>query len=220
MNLPDCMLDLETLGTGRDAAIISLGALRFNREANDLAGARPFYLVTKMSGDIGTIDPATVLWWMQQEQAARDAIFATDAQNAAIPLKDLISHFSRWLDLNDDTVGGKLFTLWSNGPTFDEMIIRDAADRKGSRLPVSYRSSRCCRTYYDLAERLWGAEGARQRLKDAVLRRLPSNQLAEVKLHALHDCYLQAAHMQEIYQEVLALSRPSTVSQEAKEAKP
>jgi exodeoxyribonuclease VIII len=192
--MKDLMLDLETLGTGRDAAIIAIGALRFERSAPSLDG-ESFYRVIKLSGDIGAIDPATVLWWMQQSQEARDAIFSEAAQATAIPLTDALSEFSKW-------VGPKVERLWTNGPMFDERLIREANARKGSRFPIGFRESRCCRTYYDLAREMMGNEGAKRVLDEGEDRRIPVG-VNKTKHNALGDCYRQAAHIQVIYSLVM-----------------
>src|SRR3990167_6025990 len=70
------MIDLETLSSRPDAAIIAIGAYAFNEEAAPeatLDPARAFYC-TVTPDPRAHIDPDTILWWMQQSQTARDSV--------------------------------------------------------------------------------------------------------------------------------------------------
>jgi len=63
------MLDLETMGNGNNAAIIAIGAVKFDQDITDR-----FYKTIDLdsSVDVGLeIDPSTVLWWMKQGDDAR-----------------------------------------------------------------------------------------------------------------------------------------------------
>ena len=61
------MLDLETLSTRNDAAIISIGLVKFDQNGviDSQGWALDFSKVT------GHIDPGTVKWWMEQSDMAR-----------------------------------------------------------------------------------------------------------------------------------------------------
>ena len=66
------MLDLETMGNGNRAAIIAIGAVAFNSSGVN----QRFYQQVRldMSIDCGLeMDASTVLWWLQQSDAARSA---------------------------------------------------------------------------------------------------------------------------------------------------
>jgi hypothetical protein len=187
----DLMVDIETLGTGRDAAIISIGAVRFDREAKDLSNRLTFYETIKFQNGIGTIEPGTVLWWMQQGREAREAIFSLGAQDDALPLNEALTKFAKFAEGVD--------RLWSNGPMFDERLLREAAERKGSRLSVGYRESRCCRTYFDLARTLWPKmPSSLERIPEGRLR-----ELAQLSHHALGDALKQAADIQAIHNRLM-----------------
>ena len=65
----DIMLDLETMGTGTQAAIVAIGAVEFDLEKGILG--EEFYRTVDLSSSIscgGIIDADTVLWWMQQSE--------------------------------------------------------------------------------------------------------------------------------------------------------
>src|ERR1039458_2426242 len=82
--MKNVMLDLETLGTGNDAAIISIGACLFDPRGDGvLIGVdHRFYARVNpaSSVEIGMkIDVSTILWWMQQSDAARKSTFEGDS---------------------------------------------------------------------------------------------------------------------------------------------
>ena len=61
------MFDLETMGSGPDAAIVAIGAVEFDT-VTALLGRR-FYRVVNLASAVaagGVIAPSTVLWWMRQ----------------------------------------------------------------------------------------------------------------------------------------------------------
>ncbi len=72
--MQNVMIDLETLGTRPGSVILSIGAVEFDR---DLGLGREFYVELNQASSITaglTTDDATVDWWLDQEDAARDLI--------------------------------------------------------------------------------------------------------------------------------------------------
>jgi hypothetical protein len=68
----DLMLDLETMGTSPNAAIVAIGAVKFDPGTGELGGR--FYQVVDLASSVAAgcvIDPDTVLWWMRQSPEAR-----------------------------------------------------------------------------------------------------------------------------------------------------
>lgn len=166
------MLDLETLGTGPTAAIVSVGACAFDLETGVIS-PDTFHQKVEFTPTMGTIDPSTVLWWFEQSQEARDALL----EGERLPLVDVLRNFRAWAQ--KDKVDG----LWSNGPTFDEVIIRNACERMGVYLGISFRQSRCCRTFFMLARDY----------------KMPRSAFDGVKHNALDDAINQARAMCEVY---------------------
>ncbi len=134
----DVMLDLETMGTQPDAAIVAIGAVEFDLEANQL-GRRFYQPVTLDSASElgGTIEPATVIWWMQKSEAARAELWRPDAAHIAQALRD----FRLWLGECDSSV-----RVWGNGAAFDNVVLRSAYQRTGLDAPWQFRNDRCYRT--------------------------------------------------------------------------
>lgn len=145
------MLDLETYGTGRDAAIKAIGLVRFDPVAGkvaqlgDISGVLYQRINLAQSPQAGVIDASTVEWWLTQSDAAREELL----KEPNLPLHTALVQIVRWLELPEY---GKVEKLWSNGPTFDEIILRDAYIRHDIKWPFHYRASRCCRTIFDMAK--------------------------------------------------------------------
>ncbi len=187
-----CMLDIETLATGRDAAIKSIGALLFDPKAGkvmDPRDTRAFYRVISLekSRSPGVIDPATVSWWMGQSQEARDSLFGPEATAQAIELEQALAHFALWVE----TFGVE--KVWSNGPLFDERLMREAAERNGLPHPFHYRASRCFRTAGEFAEA--GGVDLKKLHKELKAKR-PAGHVAH---KAIDDCWSQAIAVCEFY---------------------
>lgn len=137
----DLMIDLESLGVGRDAVIVSMAAVAFDLKTGEISDT--FTMIVDLDQDGGVISPSTVQWWMTQPEEVRRQV--TDDERA--PLSSALQmFFSFYRD-------GGFKNMWSNGPTFDEMILRDAYARLGLRPPFHWRHSRCCRTIRELAKR-------------------------------------------------------------------
>lgn len=187
-----CMLDIETLATGRDASIKSIGALLFDPKTGevmepDSPGA--FYRVISLekSRSPGVIDPATVSWWMNQSQPARDSLFGPVATAQAIELEQALAHFALWAHTNG------IEKVWSNGPLFDERIMREACERNAMPYPFHYRGSRCFRTVAELVE----AKGIDLKsLHKELKTKRPTGFVAH---KAIDDCWAQAVAVCEFY---------------------
>lgn len=134
----DVMLDIETLGQGSFAAIISIGAVRFD-VANGAIGDKFYSRVCPQSSvDAGMhIDTSTVLWWFKQGDAARAEFNVPNPPK----LKDVLLAFTGWMNR---TPGEK--RVWGNGATFDNVIVTNAYKLLGLERPWSYKGDRCYRT--------------------------------------------------------------------------
>lgn len=161
MKYTDIMLDLETFGTSNNAAIVSIGAVGFFADGDNgslftnspdalVQGGQGFRANVNL-GDSdpvqrGVMDPGAVEFWLKQSDEARQMLVAGPRVCLGVALAD----FAAWVA--ETGVGRHDVRLWSNGPTFDEVIIRSAFTRYGMDLPISFRGSRCCRTMLESAE--------------------------------------------------------------------
>jgi len=187
----DIMVDIETFATGNNAAIVSIGAVAFNADGDNgplytnspgaLADLGQGFRVNVDLGQSdpakrGDIDPATVEWWLAQSPEARAML----VDGVRLPLGEALEQLTGWIK----EIAGRprALRLWSNGPTFDETIIRAAYGRYGLVLPLSFRGSRCCRTMIELAETFgWDRKVAAADAPDDI-----------VKHDALSDAVFQA----------------------------
>lgn len=132
------MLDLETLGNGSNAVIISIGAVRFDVKQKTIINKFYARICPKSCTDAGlVIDAETVLWWMKQSDAARG-----EFANANLPkLPEVLASFSHWVK----AMPGEP-RIWGNGATFDNVILSNAYKAIKMDRPWSHRSDRCYRT--------------------------------------------------------------------------
>ena len=130
------MLDLETMGTGVNAAIIAIGAVRFG--AGEITDE--FYAVVDLASAVDAgleIDAATVLWWMKQSDAARQQF-----ERAGVPLRVALEQFAEWIGENAE--------VWGNGASFDNAILSNAYRKCGAEQPWKFWNDRCYRTIKSL----------------------------------------------------------------------
>lgn len=178
------MIDLETLGTAVDSAIVSIGAVCFELETGNLGDT--FYQVldlesNRLAGRV--IYPTTVQWWMLQSEEARAVFNAKWISN----LKDSLKEFTSWYE-----VWAQGATVWANGPSFDIAILEHAYAAAGLQVPWKFYNTRCVRTYRDLP-------GA------ALVDRPPFKGAAH---NALADAVNQAEHVSAIHKALFC--KPST----------
>lgn len=181
--MPHVMLDLEALGAGNNAAIVAIGACRF--DPYDQGGLiDKFYFTVDVEDAMkhGVAMGSTIKWWLKQSDAARRSTFPDSGTRS---LFDALELFSDWIKQFGTSV-----QVWGNGATFDNVVIRSAYAAVKLPVPWSFRNDRCYRT----------------------LKELPGAAAAEFvrsgEAHnALDDAITQAIHMQKIYK-VLGFPAP------------
>jgi len=146
----DVMIDLETLSTRNDAAILSIGACLFDIETGEIGPTFHRHIEMDDSPLRGHISADTVKWWLKQNDAARQAI-TKKGMRLSSALADLFNFCPR----------AKSTKLWSNGATFDLVIIRNALDRYDYTVPWQYWQERDTRTLVDIAERITGINASK-----------------------------------------------------------
>lgn len=137
----DVMIDLETMGTNTCAPIVSIGAVFFSPESEELGPT--FYVPVNLRSSMlngGIADGDTILWWLKQSKEARAAICTNDA----LDIKDALFELSHFITCHACNL--KKLKVWGNGATFDNVILRGAYERVGLACPWEYFNDQDVRT--------------------------------------------------------------------------
>ncbi len=127
------MIDLETLGHRPGAALIALGAVKF--DGTEITGEFYRRIDAESCVQAGlAVDVSTVLWWFKQDDDAR-----LEVAKAGDALPDVLLAFSQWL-------GGPDARVWGNGAAFDNALLAAAYAACRLPLPWKFRNDRCYRT--------------------------------------------------------------------------
>lgn len=132
------MIDLETMGTRPGAPIVSIGAVRFDQ--NQIWDE--YYVTVDLDSAVeggGVMDAHTVLWWMNQSEAAR-AELTGEGQEIEPTLND----FRGWVDATCHIYDFK--GMWGNGANFDNVILAETYRRAGMAVPWPFWMDKCYRT--------------------------------------------------------------------------
>lgn len=133
----DVMIDIETLGRVAGCAVLSIGAVTFNRMTGEIGDIFYVCMGAENARKYGEVDPDTLDWWMKQsEQAKKDAFNGT-----ADPVEAAKS-FASWLSVND--------LPWGNGSVFDITILEAWFKATGVAVPWKFWNIRDVRTAVDL----------------------------------------------------------------------
>lgn len=175
----DVMLDLETMGQGPEAAIVSIGAVEFDRERREVGDG--VHILVDLRSSVqsgGVMDPDTVLWWLKQSDQARTHLNSGHPLHVAVALQQLTIFLKSCCELRD-------VRIWGNGSDFDNVILASAYRRLQLEVPWKFWNNRCYRT--------WKNEHP-----DARLERVGTHH------NALDDAVSQARHMLSVPFEVAA----------------
>lgn len=179
----DVMIDLETLATSTDAAILTIGAVKFDPYGKDVEepAMDSFYVKVDLDScdELGlAVNDDTIAWWSQQSKEAQaEAFEGTDR----IHIRDAFDQLYKFC------WGAK--RVWSNGAAFDVPICETVYKRLNKAVPWSFWQVRDVRTAFDL-----GIDPKRPPV------------LAH---HALQDAWNQAVGIQNVY----TILRSSTTSE-------
>jgi 3' exoribonuclease, RNase T-like len=169
--MADIMLDLESLGTRPDCAILTLGAVKFNPYVVDSFGDS-LYLRIDVDEQLAMgreVQEDTLTWWSKQ---------AEDVREEALGEGGRVSLSEMYRQLNRFCVG--VTNIWCQGPAFDIVILENIYRQQGWPTPWQFWQIRDSRT-------LFGVHGDPRERNKAGLH------------NALEDCVSQAQGVQQIY---------------------
>lgn len=176
------MIDLETMGTKVGSAVTCIGAVAFDEATGEELEFFHERISLESAVRTGlTMDPSTVVWWMQQCDAARvECIAPDDAPHALVDtleaFRTFLSHFSA-------------YKVWGNSAAFDLGLLGAAYRAAETFQPWSYRAEMCYRTLKNLRP-------------DVVAPAFEGTQH-----NALHDARHQAKHLVQLLK---ATAKPLT----------
>lgn len=142
------MVDLETMGSGPDAPIVSIGAVYFDPSTGN-TGAE-FYQVVSLESSMSfgmKPDASTIQWWLKQSSEARSAILVDEAMGLRETL-ELLADFVAKNSAN----GSHTVQLWGNGCSFDNVILRRAYALTETPFAVPFWNDRDVRTMVELGK--------------------------------------------------------------------
>lgn len=132
------MLDLETLDTSPGAAVLSLGAVAFDKEGIKDKTLWVFNLEENISKR--RVNADTLLWWLSQGDSAK-AVFEKAKFGSLI--KPTLDSFLTFYKKNNVQQGT---CVWSNGAGFDVPILENLLLGNGYTIPWKFWDIRCYRT--------------------------------------------------------------------------
>ena len=196
--ITDVSFDLETLGSGFDGAIISLGAVAFNRLTGTI-DPRYYYSEIHLSDAMryGRVDADTLDWWMKQSEQARK-VFADNKDKSTIAATfEALIHWMQSLGQFGQVC------VWGNGSSFDITIIERhytmlaRMDGWTRKQPWPFWSVRDMRTIVDVAN-------------------LDTRKLQRIGTHhnALNDAEFQAKAISLCFQKLAGKATPVAAEEE------
>jgi exodeoxyribonuclease VIII len=169
----DIMIDLETLATTPDAAILTIGAVKFDPFGDDVNDPKCTKFYTRVDLDscdkIGLVtNDDTIAWWANQSKEAQDEAFG---ENDRVDIVDAMTQLYKFC------WGAK--RVWSHGAGFDVIICEHIFRKIGKAIPWSFWEVRDTRTLFDIG--------------------INPNRPPVLKHHALEDAWNQAVGVQNVF---------------------
>lgn len=174
----ETMIDIETLSTEPNACILTIGAIKFNRNDNiiEIDKMEKFYKKIDIESCKKLklhIDKKTIKWWEQQSESAKKEAFEGDDRESLDKVLDELSIF-----VKDSKY------IWANSINFDTVILENAYKKSKKEIPWKFYNLRCCRTVYDLG--------------NVSLKNISKT----TEHHALLDCYNQITALKKSVQNI------------------
>jgi len=168
----DIMIDLETLDVLPTATILTIGAVKFDINGDDVSNPNCEKFYTKIDVDscdtLGlTVSADTLEWWSRQSKEAQDEAFSSGDRTDIKQAMDELYKFC-W--------GAK--RVWSHGAGFDLVICEHIFSKLQKSVPWKFWQARDTRTIFDIG--------------------IDANRPPVLKHHALEDAWNQAVGVQNV----------------------
>lgn len=173
-------IDMETLSTEHNAALLSIGAVIHDFSTGQQVDT--FYAnITPESSIAAGLDvsESTKAWWAKQGQAAQD-VLSVDQR----PLRDVLDDFTKWL------AGHGVQYAIGNGPRADNQWLESACKAVGMQSPIKYWGDLDMRTLTFIGTHILGLDHWHNTFKG-------------VKHNALHDAINEAEFCNAVFQKLI-----------------
>lgn len=173
-------IDMETLSTEHNAALLSIGAVICDFNTGQQVDT--FYAnITPESSIAAGLDvsESTKAWWAKQGQAAQD-VLSVDQR----PLRDVLVDFTQWL------AGHGVQYAIGNGPRADNQWLESACKAVGMQSPIKYWGDLDMRTLTFIGTHILGLDHWHNTFKG-------------VKHNALHDAINEAEFCNAVFQKLI-----------------
>jgi hypothetical protein len=178
------MLDIETLSTFPNAAVIAIGAVIRNDENPSHLQARSWFIDRDMV--IGHENSETLEWWNAQDPKVRNQVFGGNQ----LP-KEALQELNGFLRSNGihPEDGGDGYRCYASPAMFDFPILRHQYQMMGIIPAWHWRAERCLSTL-------------RKEIQDHFNIEITEVE-PELKHHPVHDCLAQFKELDACFSELL-----------------
>ena len=137
------MVDLETMATSADAAILTIGAIAFDRDRK-YKMIDTFYKRVDIDSclQLGLVKEESTMQFWNENRIAKEEAFKKEDR---LHIRDVINDFTEFFQKNN----GKY--LWCLGANFDEPILCTIYKKLNLAKPWQFWNVRCLRTFLDFA---------------------------------------------------------------------
>ena len=132
------MIDIEGLGTGPDAAILTIAAQSFDPFGTGYYDRHYYARITLESQENRRIQDDTLAWWATQPEAQAEAF----AEDNRIPLEQALDELYKLAWQHD--------YIWAQGPTYNINILENAYKSYSKLQPWKFYRVRDSRTVLSL----------------------------------------------------------------------
>lgn len=141
------MIDLETLSTHNNAAIIEIGAVEFNKYTGEVGEKFNVIINPKdWCKNDRHVDGETIQWWFKQTNKARKRFTSKQNNVKYLDLKSALNALKYFIMDCDSVDKDKNVVVWGNGATMDVTILESAYEYFDMDIPWEYRSVNDVRT--------------------------------------------------------------------------
>lgn len=135
------MIDLETLATGPDATVLTIGGCKFNPNTISEPFQEFYYKfeVDEQTQKGRRVCDKTIAWWASQPKHIQEESMG---EHGRTPVLEVLQILNRWC------VG--VDAIWAQGPAFDIVILEDMYKQWGHHCPWPFWKIRDSRTLFQI----------------------------------------------------------------------